>query len=60
MTEKETVIATVKFEFEIQGSMKEAEESIHEQIGSDMNDYYQADDDRAQLTTWKIIDIRTK
>lgn len=56
----ETVIVTVKFEFEIQGSMKEAEQSIREQIRSDGNEYYVADDDRAQLTVWEIIDIRTK
>ena len=56
----ETVIAIVKFEFEVQGPMAEAEQSIREQISSDTNEYYQADDERAQLVRWEIMDFRTK
>jgi len=49
------IIATVKFEFEIQEPIKEAQQRIRELISSDGNEYYQADDKRAQLKRWEIV-----
>jgi len=49
------IIATVKFEFEVQGPLKEAQQGIREQISSDGNEYYQAIDKRAQLKCWEIV-----
>jgi len=49
---------TVKFVFEVDGNKDEVVKSIHNQINTDLNAYWQNDDDTAQMSEIKITQIR--
>lgn len=48
----------VQFVFEVKGKKKEIIDSIERQILSDMNEYWQNDDDTAQMKEIQLKEIK--
>ena len=55
---KKKIVVKVEMEFEVDGEKEAIKESIGEQITSDMNVYWQNDDDTAQMTEIKSIALK--
>lgn len=53
-----TIKIPVTFEFEVTGSEKEVMQSIHDQIRSELNEYYQPEGKRAVLRKIMIHEWR--
>jgi len=51
-------VVYVKFTFDTNGSKEQIKKSIHHQIQSDMNIYWQNDDDSAQMTELEFISTK--